>query len=195
MKLCELYDEFKGLNTPFISNYLLSWFKIRIMRKNRIMTLFFVTTLFSALVSCDFIDSLSGKGNEESDNTVVNDVQTNNMDLEMESINEERAKLEREKQDFQNKIDEEKRRKLIVEKANLEKKFPPYTNAVAVKRRVYFHSMPNPTKKLKSFIVEGQFCTVEKVLNGFGYIEFFYNNKTTKGWLNLKYLEPSDYYD
>ena len=86
-------------------------------------------------------------------------------------------------------------RKLIVEKSNLEKKFPPYTNAVAVERRVYFHSMPNPTKQLKSFIVEGQYCTVQKVLNGFGYIEFFYNNKTTKGWLNLKYLEPSDYYD
>ena len=52
--------------------------------------------------------------------------------------------------------------------------------------------MPNPTKRLKSFIVSGQYCTVQKVINGFGYIEFFYNNKITKGWLNLKYLEPSD---
>tara|TARA_Y100000385_G_scaffold223295_1_gene233392 strand:- start:103 stop:603 length:501 start_codon:yes stop_codon:yes gene_type:complete len=155
---------------------------------------FFVSVFLLGLESCDFIDNLSGKGNDASETKVVKDVPTDN-NRETERINEERAKLEREKQDFQNKIDEEKRRKLIVEKANLEIKFPPYTNAVAVERRVYFHSMPNPTKQLKSFIVEGQYCTVQKVLNGFGYIEFFYNNKTTKGWLNLKYLEPSDYYD
>lgn len=158
------------------------------------MKVLFVFILFSSLVSCDFIDNLSSKGNDESDNIVVNDVKTDN-DREIERINEERAKLEREKQDFQNNITEEKRRKKIVENANLEKKFPPYTNAVAVERRVYFHSMPNPTKQLKSFIVQGQYCTVQKVINGFGYIEFIYNNKTTKGWLNLKYLEPSDYGD
>ena len=72
----------------------------------------------------------------------------------------------------------------------LEEKFPTNTYAVATQKRVYFHSKPDNASKLESFIISGQFCTVEKVKNDFGYVSFVYKNKTTRGWLNLKHLEP-----
>jgi len=75
--------------------------------------------------------------------------------------------------------------------ARLEEKFPANTYAVATMKRVYFYSKPDKATKLESFIVSGQYCTVEKAINGFGYVSFVYNNKTTRGWLKLKYLEPS----
>lgn len=75
------------------------------------------------------------------------------------------------------------------EQTRLEEKFPPSTNAIAVEERVYFHTKPDETTILKSFIVSGQNCIVEKVENGFGYVSFDYKGKTTKGWLNLKYLD------
>lgn len=72
----------------------------------------------------------------------------------------------------------------------LEEKFPTNTYAVATQKRVYFHSEPDNAYKLESFIISGQFCTVEKVKNDFGYVSFVYKNKTTTGWLNLNDLEP-----
>jgi hypothetical protein len=73
----------------------------------------------------------------------------------------------------------------------LEEKFPANTYAVATQKRVYFHSKPDKASKLELFIISGQFCTIEKVKNDFGYVSFVYKNKTTRGWLNLKHLEPS----
>ena len=72
----------------------------------------------------------------------------------------------------------------------LEEKFPANTYSVATQERVYFHSKPDKESKLESFIISGQFCTVEKVKNDFGYVSFVYKNKTTRGWLNLNHLEP-----
>ena len=72
----------------------------------------------------------------------------------------------------------------------LEEKFPANTYAVASQERVYFHSKPDKESKLESFIISGQFCTVEKVKNDFGYVSFVYNGKTTKGWFNLNYIDP-----
>ena len=101
--------------------------------------------------------------------------------------------------DLQREIEELKQNSLDLEAENakekeeqtrLEEKFPANTYAVATQKRVYFHSKPDKATKLNSFIVSGQYCTVEKVRNGFGYISFVYNNKTTRGWLNLKYIEP-----
>ena len=77
-----------------------------------------------------------------------------------------------------------------VKKTRLEEKFPANTYAVATQRRVYFHSKPDKATKLKSFIVAGQYCTIEKVKYNFGYISFVYKSKTTRGWVNLKYIEP-----
>ncbi|MDG1841301.1 MAG: SH3 domain-containing protein [Crocinitomicaceae bacterium] len=75
------------------------------------------------------------------------------------------------------------------------KRFPPYTRAVAIHDRVYFHLEPDESTRQNSFIVANQFCTVEEVKNGFGYVSFNYKNKTTKGWLRLNHLSPSiDYY-
>lgn len=76
------------------------------------------------------------------------------------------------------------------EQTRLEERFPPSTNAIAIEKRVYFHAKPDETTILKSFIVSGQNCTVEKVENGFGYVSFDYKGKTTKGWLNLNYIDP-----
>ena len=75
-------------------------------------------------------------------------------------------------------------------KTRMEEKFPANTYAVATQKRVYFHSKPDKATKLKSFIISGQYCTIEKVKYDFGYISFDYKNKMTRGWINLKYIEP-----
>lgn len=71
------------------------------------------------------------------------------------------------------------------------KEFKRGSTYIVTAYRAYFYSGPNYISITKKFLVEGNYCTVSKYKNGFGYV-VFYNpnvNKTTSGWIDLNDLE------
>jgi uncharacterized membrane protein YvbJ len=56
-------------------------------------------------------------------------------------------------------------------------------------RRIYFHNAPDEATKRKAYLSTQETVYVQKVENGFGYIEFTNTNgQTSYGWVEMKYL-------
>lgn len=105
-------------------------------------------------------------------------------------LESEKLKLEAERK----ATEEQLRRKALVEISKLERNFPPHTSAVVVINKTYFHEKPNKESASKrKFLTQGDFCTIVRTRNGFGYIDYYNGvvNKTTSGWIDLRDLEPS----
>ncbi len=56
-------------------------------------------------------------------------------------------------------------------------------------RPVFFHNAPDPSTKRKAYFSTQELVYVEKIKNGFGYIEFTNTSgKKSYGWVDVKYL-------
>ncbi len=111
------------------------------------------------------------------------------IEIEKLKLEEENKRLEAERL----AIEEEKRREKNAAISRLEGNFPPYTTALVMINKTYFHSSPNESSaSKKKCLVNGDVVTIIKTRNGYGYVEF-YNpivDKTTSGWLDLNDLDP-----
>lgn len=55
--------------------------------------------------------------------------------------------------------------------------------------RAYFHNKPELSTQRKAYLVKGEVAEVQKIENGFGYVEFTNSNgKTSYGWIKLQLL-------
>lgn len=55
--------------------------------------------------------------------------------------------------------------------------------------RAYFHNNPEQSTQRKAYLVKGEVAEVQKIENGFGYVEFTNSNgKTSYGWIKLHLL-------
>jgi hypothetical protein len=55
--------------------------------------------------------------------------------------------------------------------------------------RAYFHNNPEQSTQRKAYLVKGEVAEVQKIENGFGYVEFTNSNgKTSYGWIKLNLL-------
>lgn len=99
----------------------------------------------------------------------------------------EKLKLEVEKQRLEAErlaVEEDKRREKMAENAKLERNFADYTEAVVVINKSYFYSKPEDgNASTKKYLVSGDYVSVVRTRNGFGYIDYYNENngKTTSG--------------
>ena len=147
---------------------------------------------FSLLFSC------SSSNSEEQDKANALQQRENEL-LEKEAaakLEIEKLKLEEEKQRLEAErlaVEEDKRREKMAENAKLERNFPDYTEAVVVINKSYFYSKPEEgAASTKKYLISGDYVSVVRTRNGFGYIDYYNENngKTTSGWLDLRDLEP-----
>jgi hypothetical protein len=55
--------------------------------------------------------------------------------------------------------------------------------------QAYFYEDASYDSPTNSFVIAGQFVLAEEIRNGFLFTNFFYNGRTTSGWLNMSDLE------
>ncbi|HTB52282.1 MAG TPA: hypothetical protein VK718_05855 [Ferruginibacter sp.] len=66
-----------------------------------------------------------------------------------------------------------------------------YTVNGSSANKVYFHTTPDSTTRRKAFISTNEPVFVEKVQNGYGYVEFYNTNlQVSSGWIEMKNLKP-----
>ena len=79
----------------------------------------------------------------------------------------------------------------IIEEAQKSAKFYPTAECVVVSKRSYFFSVPDYAYKLKSYLVEGDRISVEKIQRNFLFISYYneYSAQTTSGWIDCNDVE------
>lgn len=79
----------------------------------------------------------------------------------------------------------------IIEEAQKSSQFYPTAECVVVSKRSYFYSVPDYAYKLKSYLVEGDRITVEKIQRNFLFISYYneYSAQTTSGWIDCNEVE------
>ena len=84
-----------------------------------------------------------------------------------------------------------KKKEEIIEEAQKSSQFYPTAECVVVSKRTYFYSVPDYAYKLKSYLVEGDRVTVEKIQRNFLFISYYneYSAQTTSGWIDCNEVE------
>jgi len=151
--------------------------------------------LLAGFSSCDWIKSKQNKGNEKSETN-------SELAKEREKIELEKEKLRLEQENNELKanrlkaIEEHEEAQRNIERANaLERRFEGSEYAIVKVKKTYFHTQPKSESVNTKFLVSGDECTILKMKNGFGYIEFYNydKDKTTSGWVDLADLNPIFY--
>ena len=145
------------------------------------LNLLLIVMLLFSTVSCNWVKSLiKGKEAPKTEENVNMKAEQEKLEFEKEKLRleEERTKLESMRQESA-KI------------RALENRFAVYDQCVVLVNKTYFHSAPNKENVTKRFIVSGDVCTLLKISNGFGYIDYYNyeSEKTTSGWIDLADLE------
>jgi hypothetical protein len=84
-----------------------------------------------------------------------------------------------------------KKKEEIIEEAQKSAQFYPTAECVVVSKRTYFYSVPDYAYKTKSYLVEGDRVTVEKIQRNFLFISYYneYSAQTTSGWIDCNEVE------
>lgn len=126
----------------------------------------YITTLF-------FVISAFNSPAENTKNQINSDSKTEYLKAEIKLLEQEKINLEDNKLAIEN-----------------------ITDVIVIVNKTYFHSQPNSSTRLKSYLVYGDIGTLTKMRNGYGYIQFYNSNngKSTNGWIRLTDIEEyTDY--